>query len=111
RREAAAGAGPLRPDGEPLRLVRLRARRQGRGAVADHRARRALLGGTMNKDYINPTKFYSHAVSIAGPGKVIHVSGQVSWDADGRVVGKGDMRAQAKQVFDNLTHVLKAARA
>ena len=65
----------------------------------------------MKKDYINPTRFYSHAVSVAGPGKLIHVSGQVSWDADGKVVGKGDMRAQAKQVFENLTQVLEAAGA
>ena len=65
----------------------------------------------MKKVYINPTKFYSHAVSVAGPGNLVHVSGQVSWDADGKVVGRGDMRAQAKQVFDNVTQVLKAAGA
>ena len=65
----------------------------------------------MNKDYINPTKFYSHAVAVAGPGKLVYVSGQVSWDADGKVVGKGSMGAQAKQVFDNLTSVLKASGA
>jgi enamine deaminase RidA (YjgF/YER057c/UK114 family) len=65
----------------------------------------------MNKDYINPTKFYSHAVAVTGPGKLVYVSGQVSWDADGKVVGKGNMGAQAKQVFDNLTNVLKASGA
>ena len=71
----------------------------------------------MKKTIINPAelgpapKFYSHAVSVAGPGKLVYVSGQVSWGADGKVVGKGDMRAQAKQVFENLTNVLKAAGA
>jgi len=71
----------------------------------------------MNKQYLNPKelgaapKFYSHAVSIAGPGKLIYVSGQVSWGPDGRVVGAGDMRAQCEQVFKNLTNVLRAAGA
>ena len=65
----------------------------------------------MNRQYIKPTKFYSHAVSITGAGKLIHVSGQVSWDADGKVVGAGDMRAQSEQVFRNLTDVLRAAGA
>ena len=65
----------------------------------------------MNRQYVKPTKFYSHAVSISGTGKLIHVSGQVSWDADGKVVGAGDMRAQSEQVFKNLTDVLRAAGA
>lgn len=65
----------------------------------------------MNRQYIKPTKFYSHAVSISGTGKLIHVSGQVSWDADGKVVGAGDMGAQAKQVFQNVTDILRAAGA
>ena len=65
----------------------------------------------MNKQYINPTKFYSHAVSLSGSGKIVHVSGQVSWGPDGKVVGAGDMRAQSEQVFRNLTDVLRAAGA
>ena len=65
----------------------------------------------MNKQYIKPTKFYSHAVTTSGSGKLVHVSGQVSWDADGRVVGAGDMRAQSEQVFKNVTDVLRAAGA
>jgi len=39
------------------------------------------------------------------------VSGQVSYDRDGFVIGKDDMRAQAEQVFKSLTHNLKAAGA
>ena len=47
----------------------------------------------------------------AGPAKLVYVSGQVSWGADGSVVGAGDMRAQCEQVFKNLTNVLRAAGA
>jgi enamine deaminase RidA (YjgF/YER057c/UK114 family) len=71
----------------------------------------------MDKQYVNPAelgappRFYSHAVTIAGPAKLVYVSGQVSWGADGKVVGAGDMRAQCQQVFQNLTNVLRAAGA
>ena len=43
RRKAVARAGTLRPDGQPVRLVCLRARRGGRGALAGERQRGRLL--------------------------------------------------------------------
>jgi enamine deaminase RidA (YjgF/YER057c/UK114 family) len=71
----------------------------------------------MNRQYLNPKelgsapKFYSHAVTLSGPAKLIYISGQVSWGPDGKLVGAGDMRAQCEQVFKNLTAVLRAAGA
>ena len=70
----------------------------------------------MKKHYLNPKelntpRFYSHAVSAEGAGKLVHVAGQVSWDASGNIVGKGDMRAQAEQVFKNVSAALAAAGA
>lgn len=70
----------------------------------------------MKKQYLNPKelntpKFYTHAVTASGAGKLVYVSGQVSWDASGNVVGKGDMRAQSEQVFGNVAAALKAAGA
>ena len=71
----------------------------------------------MDRQYVNPKalgappRFYSHAVSIEGPAKLVYVSGQVSLDQDGKVVGAGDMRAQTEQVFKNLSQVLRAAGA
>ena len=71
----------------------------------------------MDRQYVNPKalgappRFYSHAVSIEGPAKLVYVSGQVSLDQDGKVVGAGDMRAQSEQVFKNLSQVLRAAGA
>jgi enamine deaminase RidA (YjgF/YER057c/UK114 family) len=70
----------------------------------------------MKKQYLNPKdlntpRFYTHAVTAEGTGKLVHVSGQVSWDASGNVLGKGDMRAQSEQVFKNVTAALKAAGA
>jgi enamine deaminase RidA (YjgF/YER057c/UK114 family) len=70
----------------------------------------------MKKQYANPKelstpRFYSHAVTVEGPGKLVYIAGQVSWDAGGQVVGKGDMRAQSEQVFKNVTTALKAGGA
>ena len=70
----------------------------------------------MRKQYLNPRelntpRFYTHAVTVQGGGKIIYVSGQVSYDRDGVVYGKGDMRAQCEQVFKNLSHILRAAGA
>jgi enamine deaminase RidA (YjgF/YER057c/UK114 family) len=33
----------------------------------------------------------------------------VAWDTNGNIVGKGDVRAQARQVFQNLRQVLQAS--
>ena len=53
---------------------------------------------------------YSH-VTVVSAGKQIHVSGQVALNAAGEVVGKGDVGAQAEQVYVNLTAALAAAGA
>jgi reactive intermediate/imine deaminase len=51
---------------------------------------------------------YSQAVQI---GKTIYVSGQIAVDAEGNVVGKGDMKAQTRAVLENLKTVLQLAGA
>jgi enamine deaminase RidA (YjgF/YER057c/UK114 family) len=53
---------------------------------------------------------YSHVVSASG-GTTVYVAGQVAFDADGRVVGPGDLRVQTEQVFKNLVRALAAAGA
>ncbi len=42
-------------------------------------------------------------------GQTIYVSGQVALDASGTLVGRGDFRAQAQQVFENIKAALAAA--
>ena len=70
----------------------------------------------MKKEYQNPPALskpgnYTHVVSATNAEKIVYVSGQVAWGADGSVVGKGDMRAQTEQVFKNLSSALEAAGA
>lgn len=57
-----------------------------------------------------PAHGYTHAV-VTKPGKLIFLSGQVANDPSGQLVGKGDLKAQAEQVFANLKTALAAAGA
>jgi len=43
------------------------------------------------------------------PGRVLHISGQVSTDADWNVVGAGDMVAQTRQILTNIRTILASA--
>jgi 2-iminobutanoate/2-iminopropanoate deaminase len=54
---------------------------------------------------------YSHVVTVKGPGKTSYIAGQLARDAEGNIVGPGDMRAQLEQTFKNLDACLKAAGA
>src|SRR5256885_12673657 len=54
---------------------------------------------------------YTHIVEVTGPAKTIYISGQIAYDKDGKLVGAGDMKAQAEQVFKNLQAALDAAGA
>jgi reactive intermediate/imine deaminase len=54
---------------------------------------------------------YTHVVEVTGPVKTIYLAGQIAFDKDGNVVGAGDMKAQAEQVFKNLEAALAAAGA
>ena len=61
---------------------------------------------------INPAGLYdsvaygfSHATVQEG-GRTVHLAGQVAWDAQGELVGLGDLVAQTRQVLANLATVL-----
>src|SRR3989441_3004420 len=63
--------------------------------------------------YINPGTLaalpgFTHAVRI---GPTLYVSGEVALDSTGRLVGPGDVRAQAAQAFANLATVLRIGGA
>ncbi|MFD5096991.1 RidA family protein [Amycolatopsis thailandensis] len=50
-------------------------------------------------------------VSIATGSKLVFIAGQVSWDADGAVVGEGDLAAQVEQCYLNIGIALAAVGA
>jgi reactive intermediate/imine deaminase len=68
-----------------------------------------------NVQYLNPPTLstptgYTHVVEVTR-GKTVYISGQVSLDKSGNVVGKGDFAAQTTQVFENLKAALAAVGA
>jgi reactive intermediate/imine deaminase len=54
---------------------------------------------------------YTHVVEVAGPAKTVYIAGQIAFDKEGKIVGAGDMAAQAEQVFKNLQAALETAGA
>ncbi len=48
---------------------------------------------------------------VSRHGNTVYVAGQTSVDADGNVVGKGDIEAQARQVFENIKKCLASVGA
>jgi enamine deaminase RidA (YjgF/YER057c/UK114 family) len=57
-------------------------------------------------NFINPEAMhrptgYTHVVEVTA-GRPVYIAGQVALDPSGAIVGPGDIRAQTRQVFDNL---------
>jgi enamine deaminase RidA (YjgF/YER057c/UK114 family) len=73
----------------------------------------ADLPATAN--FINPETLhrptgYTHVVEVTA-GRPVYVAGKVALDPTGALVGPGDIRAQARQVFDNLQAALQTVGA
>lgn len=70
----------------------------------------------MTKRAINPDGLpapvgpYSNVVTSA-PGRLVFVAGQIALDANGEIVGAGDITAQTRRVMENLRLALEAAGA
>jgi enamine deaminase RidA (YjgF/YER057c/UK114 family) len=69
----------------------------------------------MAKKFINPPGMkplgmYTQ-VTVAQGGSIAFISGQVAVDSQGKVVGDGDIQAQAVQVFENLKLALQGVGA
>lgn len=64
----------------------------------------------INPPGLGTPRGYSHVVTATG-GRTIWIAGQVSQDATGAIVGKGDLKVQTRQVFANVRTALGAAGA
>ncbi|WP_218163546.1 RidA family protein [Actinomadura madurae] len=70
-------------------------------------------GHPVTLEFINPENLptpptYTHVVVATG-NTMVFIAGQEPEDAQGDLVGAGDLAAQARQVFANLGHALAAA--
>jgi 2-iminobutanoate/2-iminopropanoate deaminase len=64
----------------------------------------------LSKRVMNGHVLYSHVVVVEGK-RTIFIAGQLARDRHGNTVGKGDMRAQLRQVGENIKAALEAAGA
>ena len=64
----------------------------------------------INPDALPTPETYSHVIVATGT-RLVFVAGQEPEDLQGKLVGRGDLEAQAHQVFANLGRALAAAGA
>ncbi len=55
------------------------------------------------------TTIYNHYVRVDNPKSLIFLSGQLSRDSEGKLVGRGDMAEQTRQAIRNMRTVLESA--
>ena len=65
----------------------------------------------IKSDTLPPSPGYSQAAEIRPGSRIIYIAGQVAIDRSGKLVGEGDLRAQATQTFENLKAALQASGA
>ena len=59
----------------------------------------------------NRNPAFSNVAVVSGPVRTIYIGGQDAVDAEGNIVGMGDIGAQTEQVLANLRTALAAAGA
>ncbi len=64
----------------------------------------------LNPPTLAPPPGYTHVVTVTN-ARMIYVAGQVALDPAGNLVGPGDFRAQARQVFENIKAALESVGA
>jgi reactive intermediate/imine deaminase len=62
----------------------------------------------LNPPTLSTPTGYTHVVAPQR-GRLVFIAGQVAADKSGGIVGRGDFKAQAKQVFENLKAAVEAA--
>jgi len=65
----------------------------------------------IKSDALPPSPGYSQVVEIRPGARIVYIAGQVALDRSGKLVGEGDLRAQAMQTFENLRSALQASGA
>lgn len=62
------------------------------------------MNGAFNPPGLKQQSYYNHAVLRSG--QAVFLTGQVAWDLEGEVVGKGDIDAQAMKIWENIGEAL-----
>jgi len=84
---------------------------RGRSKTSAPKARRASVSPPPRRT-IDPGWTWDDRLPLAQGrqiGNTIYVSGQIAYDSSGNLVGEGDIKAQTRQVFENIKSVLESA--
>jgi enamine deaminase RidA (YjgF/YER057c/UK114 family) len=65
----------------------------------------------LNPPTLPTSRGYTQVVEVPPGSRLVYISGQVPFDRQGNLVGAGDFRRQAEQVFANLDSALAAVGA
>ncbi len=63
----------------------------------------------IHPDGWKPAKGYANAMRVEGAGKLLFLAGQIAWNADQQLVGRGDMAVQFGQALENVIACVRAA--
>lgn len=69
----------------------------------------------MTKQSINPPELFNSQqygfsqITIAQGSRLVHISGQVGWNADEQIIAKDDLGAQTRLAFENLQTAMQHA--
>jgi enamine deaminase RidA (YjgF/YER057c/UK114 family) len=65
----------------------------------------------LNPDGLPKNPAFTNVAVVSGPVRTIYIGGQDAIDAEGQIVGKGDIAAQTAQIYANIETALAAAGA
>src|SRR5215207_2171993 len=78
--------------------------------MTDASAQLPVTANFVNPETMHHPAGYTHVVEVTA-GRPVYIAGQVALDRTGALVGADDIRAQTRQVFDNLRAALEAIGA
>lgn len=81
------------------------------GAAGTSAAQAPAAPRFTNPPSLPSARGYSQVAEVPAGARLLFVAGQVALDSTGALVGPGDFRAQARQVFENLRRALAARGA
>jgi 2-iminobutanoate/2-iminopropanoate deaminase len=79
---------------------------------SEHEERREAMARTQitNPKLPAPMRGGAYSSGVEAPsGRTVYVSGQVAFDAEGKVIGEGDIKAQTETVLEHVKTVVEEA--
>ena len=68
-----------------------------------------MLTRSIHPDGWKKASGYSNGIAVQGARELVFVAGQIAWDADQKLVGRGDFLAQFEQALANVVAVVREA--